>query len=87
MKWKKLSKIERMGCSVARYEKETKRTIEELQKNFPQYDFIDPMLDVNNSVDEVCGYITIALIAFSIIAILISVILFGLNVMQSSKAE
>ena len=60
-------------------EKETKRTIEELQKNFPQYDFIDPMLDVNNSVDEVCGYITIALIAFSIIAILISVILLSIT--------
>ena len=60
-------------------EKQTKSTIETLKKNFPQYDVIDPLLDVNESVDEVCGYITIALIAFSIIAVLISVILLSIT--------
>lgn len=60
-------------------DKSTEKTIEVIKKNFPQYDIIDPLLDVNQSIDEVCGYITIALIAFSVIAVLISIILLSIT--------
>ena len=60
-------------------ENDIDNTISNIQKNFPDYDVIDPLLDVNKSVDEVCGYITIALIAFSVIAVLISIILLSIT--------
>ena len=42
---------------------------------FPQYEMINPLSSVNNSVDTVCFYITIVLIIFSLVATIISVLL------------
>ena len=42
---------------------------------FPDYEIINPLSDVNNSVDTVCFYITIVLIIFSLVATVISVLL------------
>ena len=45
------------------------------QKAFPQYEIINPLSDINTSVDTVCFYITIVLIIFSLVATVISVLL------------
>ena len=45
------------------------------QKAFPQYEIINPLFDVNESVDTVCFYVTIVLIIFSLVATSISILL------------
>ena len=45
------------------------------KKGFPDYNAINPLCDVNESVDTVCFYITIVLIIFSAVATLISILL------------
>lgn len=45
------------------------------KKAFPQYEAINPLSDINESVDTVCFYITIVLIIFSSVATIISVLL------------
>ena len=45
------------------------------QKAFPQYDIVNPLLDVNESIDTVCFYVTIMLIIFSLVATMISILL------------
>ena len=50
-------------------------SIELAKTAFPQYEIINPLLSVNNSVDTVCFYITIVLIIFSLVATIISVLL------------
>ena len=45
------------------------------KKGFPDYNAINPLCDVNDSVDTVCFYITIVLIIFSFVATLISILL------------
>ncbi len=50
-------------------------SIELAKKAFPQYEIINPLSSVNNSVDTVCFYITIVLIIFSLVATVISVLL------------
>ena len=50
-------------------------SLEKAQKAFPQYDIINPLFDVNESVDTVCFYVTIVLIIFSLVATIISVLL------------
>ena len=45
------------------------------KKAFPNYEIINPLSDVNTSVDTVCFYITIVLIIFSLVATTISVLL------------
>ena len=50
-------------------------SIELAKKAFPQYEIINPLSSVNNSVDTVCFYITIVLIVFSLVATVISVLL------------
>ena len=44
-------------------------------KAFPDYNAVNPLYDVNESVDTVCFYITIVLIIFSFVATVISVLL------------
>ena len=51
------------------------RSIELAKTAFPQYEIINPLSSVNNSVDTVCFYITIVLIIFSLVATIISVLL------------
>ena len=50
-------------------------SLEKAQKAFPQYEIINPLFDVNESVDTVCFYVTIVLIIFSLVATIISVLL------------
>ena len=45
------------------------------KKGFPDYNAVNPLCDVNESVDKVCFYITIVLIIFSFVATLISILL------------
>ena len=51
------------------------KSIELAKKAFPQYEIVNPLSDINESVDSVCFYITIVLIIFSMVATLISVLL------------
>ncbi len=70
-------------------EKDIEKTIKTLEKAFPDYSVIDPLADINSSVDQVCSYIEIALAAFSIVAIIISIMLLTianyLHVLESKK--
>ena len=50
-------------------------SVELAKKAFPQYEIVNPLSDINNSVDAVCYYITIILILFSIITTVISILL------------
>ena len=45
------------------------------QKAFQQYEIINPLSDIDDSVDTVCFYITIVLIIFSLVATSISILL------------
>ena len=51
------------------------KSIELAKKAFPQYEIVNPLSDINESVDSACFYITIVLIIFSMVATLISVLL------------
>ena len=51
------------------------QSIELFKKGFPDYNVVNPLSDVNDSVDTVCFYITIVLMVFSFVATLISVLL------------
>lgn len=55
--------------------KRINESIELAKKAFPQYEIINPLSDIDSSVDLVCFYITIVLIIFSIVAIIISILL------------
>ena len=50
-------------------------SIELARKAFPQYSVVNPLSDINDSVDTVCFYITIVLIIFSLVTTTISVLL------------
>ena len=50
-------------------------SIELAKKAFPQYSVVNPLSDINESVDTVCFYITIVLIIFSLVTTTISVLL------------
>ena len=50
-------------------------SVELARKAFPQYSIVNPLSDINESVDTVCFYITIVLIIFSIVTTTISVLL------------
>ena len=54
---------------------EINESIKKMQKAFPKYEIINPLSDINESVDTVCFYITIVLIIFSLVATSISVLL------------
>ena len=45
------------------------------KKAFPQYEIVNPLSNINDSVDQTCFYITIVLIIFSLVATVISVLL------------
>ena len=55
--------------------KQINKSIELFKKGFPDYNVVNPLSDINDSVDTVCFYITIVLIVFSFVATLISVLL------------
>ena len=55
--------------------KQITKSVELFKKGFPDYICVNPLSDINDSVDTVCFYITIVLIVFSSIATLISLLL------------
>ena len=55
--------------------KKVDESIALFKKGFPDYNVVNPLSDVNDSVDTVCFYITIVLIIFSLIATIISILL------------
>lgn len=69
--------------------KTMEKTIQNLSKAFPNYNVINPLHDINESIDQVCSYIEIALACFSIVAILISIMLMTisnyLHILESRK--
>ena len=50
-------------------------SLNKAKKAFPQYTIINPLSDINESVDTVCFYITIVLIIFSLVTTVISILL------------
>ena len=64
-------------------------SIRELKKAFPNYDVSNPLQDINEGVDRICLYLEIALMIFSIIAVIISTLLLTisnyLHVMENRK--
>ena len=52
--------------------------VSKLKRAFPDYDVMEPMSDITKSVNQVCGYIEIALMCFSIIAVVISTLLLSI---------
>ncbi|MFA7032266.1 MAG: ATP-binding cassette domain-containing protein [Bacilli bacterium] len=53
----------------------SQETISKLSKAFPDYTIINPMSDINESIDEMCSYLQIIIVLFSAIAFLISILL------------
>ena len=60
------------------YQKEIPDVISKLKRAFPDYDVVEPMSSINESVNQVCTYIEIALMCFSIIAVVISTMLLSI---------
>ena len=58
--------------------KNVNATVAKLKKAFPEYDVVEPMSDVNKSVNQVCSYIEIALMCFSVVSIIISTLLLSI---------
>jgi len=54
---------------------ESNQIVKELSKSFPSFTFLNPMDSVTVSVNEICNWIKIALIIFSGVAVIISVLL------------
>lgn len=50
-------------------------SVSKVEKAFNQYKAVNPLKDVNESIDKVCFYITIVLIIFSSVATVISILL------------
>lgn len=50
-----------------------------IKRALPSYEVINPLGEINKSVDEICFYIEIALFAFSLIAVLISIFLLSVS--------
>ena len=61
-----------------RNEKNVDSIITKLKRAFPDYEFSNPMSEINKSISQVCGYIEIALMCFSIIAVVISTLLLSI---------
>ena len=73
-----ISAYELQTNSISFTLKDSKKIDESLKlfkKGFPDYNAVNPLCDVNDSVDNVCFYITIVLIVFSMVATLISILL------------
>ena len=60
-------------------EKDMDKICKKLERAFPELDVYQPMSEINESINQVCGYIEIALMCFSIIAVVISVLLLSIS--------
>ncbi|MCQ2776231.1 MAG: ABC transporter ATP-binding protein/permease [Bacilli bacterium] len=69
--------------------KQMKSVIKNLSTAFPEYNIINPLNDVNESVDELCNYVTIISTIFSLFASITSILLLSictyLHVFESRK--
>ena len=67
----------------------SERVLKKMSKAFPKYEVVNPMDDINESVNQICSYISIAMSAFSIIATIIASLLLTmctyLHVLDSQK--
>ena len=52
--------------------------VSNLKRAFPEYDIMEPMSDITKSVNQVCPYIEIALMCFSLVSIVISTLLLSI---------
>ena len=70
-------------------EKGINDTLRLLSRAFPEYSIVNPLSEINASIDRICSYIQIALLAFSTVAILISIMILTisnyLHVVESRK--
>lgn len=48
---------------------------EEFNSKYKGYNFVNPMKEINSGIDEVCSYVSVALLFFSIITFAISILL------------
>ena len=76
--------------SIAFSSKDTsEKVLKKMSKAFPSYEVINPMDGINESVNQICSYISIAMSAFSIIATVIASLLLTmctyLHVLDSQK--
>ena len=67
----------------------SERVLKKMSKAFPKYEVVNPMDGINESVNQICSYISIAMSAFSIIATVIASLLLTmctyLHVLDSQK--
>ena len=49
--------------------------VNKLRRAFPQYDIVNPLLDINDSVDQLCSAISIFILCISFVSLIISLIL------------
>ena len=54
------------------------KLISSMKRAFPEYNVTNPLSSINEGIDEVCHYLELAMIAFSSIAILISIFLLSM---------
>ena len=52
---------------------------DELQRDYPSFEVVNPLGDIDKNVKEVCGYIEIAMNIFSLVAVVISIILMSVT--------
>lgn len=52
--------------------------LNKMKRVFPDYEVVNPLSSINEGIDEVCSYLEIALLAFSSIAIVISIFLLSM---------
>ena len=70
--------INSMMLDVAN-QKDIDEISKKLERAFPELDVYEPMSEINESINQVCGYIEIALMCFSLIAVIISVLLLSIS--------
>ena len=70
--------INSMMLDVAN-QKDVDEICKKLERAFPELDVYEPMSEINESINQVCGYIEIALMCFSLIAVIISVLLLSIS--------
>ena len=49
--------------------------VNKLKRAFPQYEIVNPLLDINESVDQLCSAISIFILCISFVSLVISLIL------------
>ena len=51
------------------------QTIDKLKLSFPQYNIFNPLIDINESIDELCKTISLVVFLISMVSLIISIIL------------